>query len=169
MGQNNSALINSLIKSLSPKLKTSLIGVDLLRALNACVTIINKWYNNILRLILKPALNTIRQPYKCLLSYYLSLSTLMLQILILEPQDTPHQGLLNKNDALSQASVLNVEVTLTSLTTASPLYLNIIYKQLILTAVYHTNLLVTIPNLYLVLALYLVNTTYKDKALTNAL
>jgi len=54
MGWNDSILINSLIKSLSPKLKTSLIGVDLLGALNAYVNIINKWYNNILRLILKP-------------------------------------------------------------------------------------------------------------------
>ena len=62
-----------------------------------------------------------------------------------------------------------MEATPTSLTTAPPLYLNIIYKQLILTAVYHTNLLVTVPNLYLVLALYLVNTTYKDKAITNVL
>ena len=55
IGWNDSILINSLIKSLSPKLKTSLIRVDLLRALNACVNIINKWYNNILRLTLKPA------------------------------------------------------------------------------------------------------------------
>ena len=38
-----------------------------------------------------------------------------------------------------------------------------------LTAVYRTNLLVTVPNLYLVLALYLVSTIYKDKALTDAL
>ena len=42
MGWNNSALINSFIKSLSPELKTSLIGVDLLGALNACVNAINK-------------------------------------------------------------------------------------------------------------------------------
>jgi len=35
IGWNNSALINSLIKSLSIKLKTSLIGIDLLGALNA--------------------------------------------------------------------------------------------------------------------------------------
>ena len=52
-GWNNPALVNSLIKSLSSKLKTSLIGVDLLGALNACVNVINKWYNNILYLILK--------------------------------------------------------------------------------------------------------------------
>jgi len=62
-----------------------------------------------------------------------------------------------------------VEVTPTSLTTAPPLCLNIIYEQLILTAVYSTNLLVTVPNLYLVLALYLVSTTYKDKAITDIL
>ena len=54
-GKNNSVLVNSLIKFLSPKLKTSLIGIDLLGALNACVNVINKQYNNILRLILKPA------------------------------------------------------------------------------------------------------------------
>ena len=35
--------------------------------------------------------------------------------------------------------------------------------------VYYTNLLVTAPNPYLVLAIYLVSTIYKDKALTNAL
>ena len=40
-----------------------------------------------------------------------------------------------------------------------------IYKQLILTAVYYINLLVTISNFYLVPALYLVNTIYEDKAL----
>ena len=44
-----------LINSLSPKLKTSLIGIDLLRALNAYVNIINKRYNNILCLIPKYA------------------------------------------------------------------------------------------------------------------
>ena len=52
-GWNNSVLVNSLIKSLSPKLKTSLIGIDLLGALNAYINVINKWYNNILRLIPK--------------------------------------------------------------------------------------------------------------------
>jgi hypothetical protein len=55
IGWNDSVLINSLIKLLSPKLKTSLIGVDLLGALNTCANIINKRYNNILRLILKHA------------------------------------------------------------------------------------------------------------------
>ena len=35
--------------------------------------------------------------------------------------------------------------------------------------VYYTNLLVTAPNSYLVLAIYLVSTIYKDKALTNTL
>ena len=42
MDWNDFTLINSLIKSLSPKLKTSLIGVDLLKAFNACVNAINK-------------------------------------------------------------------------------------------------------------------------------
>jgi hypothetical protein len=62
-----------------------------------------------------------------------------------------------------------MEVAPTSLTTTLPLYLNIIYKQLILIAVYRIDLPVTIPNLYLVLALYLVSTIYKDKALTDVL
>jgi len=35
--------------------------------------------------------------------------------------------------------------------------------------VYYPNPLAIAPNLYLVLALYLVNTTYKDKAITNIL
>jgi hypothetical protein len=52
--QNDSILVNSLIKSLSPKLKTSLIGIDLLKTLNSYINIINKRYNNILRLIPKP-------------------------------------------------------------------------------------------------------------------
>ena len=93
----------------------------------------------------------------------------MLQILTLKPQNTPYQGLLNKNNALNQASVLNIKATPTSLTITLPLYPNIIYKRLILIAIYHTNLLVTIPNLYLVPALYLVSTTYKSKATTNVL
>ena len=54
-GWNDSVLINSLIKSLSPKLKTSLIGVDLPGALNAYANVINKRYNNILRLTSKAA------------------------------------------------------------------------------------------------------------------
>ena len=58
-----------------------------------------------------------------------------------------------------------MEVTPTSLTIALSLYLNIIYKWLILIAVYYINLVVTTPNFYLVLALYLANTIYKDEAL----
>ena len=54
-GWNDSALVNSLIESLSPELKTSLIGVDLPGALDACANIINKRYNDILRLTSKPA------------------------------------------------------------------------------------------------------------------
>jgi len=42
IGWNDSILVNSLIKSLSPKLKTSLIGIDLLGALNAYINVINK-------------------------------------------------------------------------------------------------------------------------------
>ena len=66
------------------------------------------------------------------------------------------------------ASILSTEAILISLATTSSLSKRI-YKQLILTAVYHTNYPITVPNLYLVLALYLVSTTYKDKALTNTL
>jgi hypothetical protein len=55
IGSNVRVRAVALIKLLSPKLKTSLIGIDLLGALNSCVNIINKRYNNILRLILKPA------------------------------------------------------------------------------------------------------------------
>jgi len=50
IGWNDSPLVNSLIKSLSPKLKTSLIGIDLPGALNAYINVINKQYNDILRL-----------------------------------------------------------------------------------------------------------------------
>jgi len=42
IGWNDSALINSLITSLSPKLKTTLIGIDLLGSLNAYINVINK-------------------------------------------------------------------------------------------------------------------------------
>ena len=62
-----------------------------------------------------------------------------------------------------------MEVTLTFLITAPSLYLNTIYKRLTLAAVYYIDFLVTIPNLYLLLALYLVSTIYKDKALINIL
>ena len=44
-----------------------------------------------------------------------------------------------------------------------------IYKQLIPVAIYYTDPLVTVPNLYLVPALYLVSTTYKDEVITNVL
>ena len=51
------------------------------------------------------------------------------------------------------------------LATAPSLYLNIIYKQLIPTAIYYINLAVTVPDFYLLLAPYLINTIYKNKAL----
>ena len=79
----------------------------------------------------------------------------------------PYQGPLNKNNVLSQVSALNIGVTPTSLTTAPPLFKKI-YKQLML-VVHYTNLLITTPNPYLVLAVYLVSTVYEDKALTDAL
>jgi len=44
-----------------------------------------------------------------------------------------------------------------------------IYKWLILATIYRTNSLVTVPNLYMALALYLVSTTYKDKVIADIL
>jgi len=44
-----------------------------------------------------------------------------------------------------------------------------IYERLTLTAIYCIDLPVTVPNLYLVLALRLVSTIYEDKALIDAL
>ena len=67
------------------------------------------------------------------------------------------------------AFTLNIEVTFTFLTTALPLYPNIIYKQLTLTAIYYINLLVTVFDLYLIPVPLPVNSTYKDKAITNIL
>ena len=67
------------------------------------------------------------------------------------------------------AFILSVKVTFIFLTTALFLYPNIIYKQLTLTAIYCINLLITISNLHLILALYLVSTIYKDEAITNIL
>ena len=62
-----------------------------------------------------------------------------------------------------------MEATSISLTTAPSLCPNMIYKRLTLTAVYCINLLVTVPNLYLILVLYSVNTTYKDEVIINIL
>jgi hypothetical protein len=54
IGWNDFVLINSFIKSLNLKLKTSLISIDLLKTLNIYTNVINKWYNDILRLTPKP-------------------------------------------------------------------------------------------------------------------
>ena len=89
--------------------------------------------------------------------------------MILGTLNTPQKDLLNKNNALNIAFALSMEVTFTFLTTAPSLCPNIIYKQPTLTAIYYINLLVTVPNLYLIPVLYLINTTYKDKAITNIL
>ena len=67
------------------------------------------------------------------------------------------------------AFALSVKVTFIFLTIIPSLCPNIIYKRLILTAVYYINLLVTVFNLYLILVLYLVNTTHKDEAITDIL
>ena len=80
----------------------------------------------------------------------------------------PYQDCLNKNNVLSQASTLDIEVAPTSLTTTLSLFKKI-YKQLILVVIYRPSPLTVAPNLCLALALYLISTIYKDKALTNAL
>ena len=67
------------------------------------------------------------------------------------------------------AFTLSVEITFIFLITALFLYLNIIYKRLILIAIYCINFLVTVFNFYLILVLYPVSTTYKDEAITNIL
>ena len=93
----------------------------------------------------------------------------MLWILILGTLSTPQKDLLNKNNASNIAFILSVEVTPIFLTTAPSLCLNMIYKQLTLTAVYCINLLVTVPNFYLIPVPLLVSITYKDKAITDIL
>ena len=67
------------------------------------------------------------------------------------------------------AFILNIKVTFIFLTTALSLYPNIIYKWLTLTAIYYINFLITVPNFYLILVLYLVSITNKDKAIINTL
>ena len=62
-----------------------------------------------------------------------------------------------------------MEATPIFLTIALSPYLNIIYKWLILIAIHHINLLVTVFNLYLILVLYPVSIIYKDKAIINIL
>ena len=62
-----------------------------------------------------------------------------------------------------------MEVTPIFLTTAPSLCLNIIYKWLILTAIYYINLPVTVSDFYLTLVPYLISITYEDKAITNIL
>ena len=90
-------------------------------------------------------------------------------ILILGTLSTPQKDLLNKNNASNIAFTLSVEVTPTFPTTAPSLCLNMIYKRPTLTAIYCIDLLVTVPNLYLILVSLPVNTTYKDEAITNIL
>ena len=68
------------------------------------------------------------------------------------------QGLLNENNALSQASALSAEVRLISQDTTPSLYLKTIYKWPILVVVYYTNP----PCLFLVL--YPVKVINEDKA-----
>ena len=77
--------------------------------------------------------------------------------------------MLNKNNALNIAFTLSIKATFTSLTTAPSLCPNMIYKRLILTAIHHINLLVTVSNLYLIPVPHPVSTTYEDKAIINIL
>ena len=67
------------------------------------------------------------------------------------------------------AFALSIKVISIFLTTAPSLYLNMMYKRLTLIAIYCIDLPVTIFNFYLILVLYLISTTYKDKAITNIL
>ena len=83
--------------------------------------------------------------------------------------NTPQKDPLNKNDALNIAFTLSVKVTFTSLTTAPSLCLNMIYKRLILIAVYCIDFLVTVFDFYLIPVPHLVSTTYEDEAITNIL
>ena len=55
------------------------------------------------------------------------------------------------------------------LTIAPSLYPNIIYKRLILIAVYCINPPITVFDFYLIPVLYSISTTYEDKAITNIL
>ena len=74
----------------------------------------------------------------------------------------PQKDLLNKNNILNIAFALSIKVTFTFLTIAPSLCLNIIYKQLILTAIYYTDFhLIPVP--------YSVSTTYKNEAITYIL
>ena len=67
------------------------------------------------------------------------------------------------------AFALNMEVIFTSLTTTPSPCLNMIYERLTLTAVYYIDFLVTVSDFYLIPALCLVSTTYKDEAITDIL
>ena len=62
-----------------------------------------------------------------------------------------------------------MEVTFIFLTTALSLCPNIIYKRLILIAIYRINFPVTVFNFYLIPVPLPVSTTYKDEAITNIL
>ena len=67
------------------------------------------------------------------------------------------------------AFALSIKTTSIFLTTAPSLYLNIIYKQPTLIAVYCINFLVTVFDFHLILVLYSVSTTYEDEAITDIL
>ena len=52
-GWNEFALINQLVESLNPKLKTALVGIKLLKTIADYTNVINSLYNDILCLVLK--------------------------------------------------------------------------------------------------------------------
>ena len=76
---------------------------------------------------------------------------------------------MNENNALNMAFALSIKATFTSLITALSLCPNMIYKWLMLTAIYCIDLLVTVPDFYLIPVPYPVSTTYKDKVITDIL
>ena len=67
------------------------------------------------------------------------------------------------------AFALSVEVIFIFLIIALSLYPNIIYKRLILTAIYCINFPITIFNFYLIPVPLLVSTTYEDEATIDIL
>ena len=49
-GWNDAAQINHLVESLNPELKRTLIGVTLPQSLEGCANLINRHYNDLMRL-----------------------------------------------------------------------------------------------------------------------
>ena len=81
----------------------------------------------------------------------------------------PQKNLLNKNNILNIAFALSVKVIFIFLTITPFLCPNMIYKRLMLTAIHCINFLVIISDFHLIPVLYLISTTYEDKAIINIL